>query len=1033
MPPVVATVIGLIELYGVFTVVAYAVTLASVAYSAYMMATMEAPNQPDATKRLQTVRSSIQPHRVLYGECMTSGVLVYAQTHSINPATGESEDGENKYISLVVAFTGHEVEEIKEIWLNDKLSTDSVFIKHIEAVDAEGYWLSYLDGPEMVWVETKPAIPAHDETFATMFKYTGTSTQTANSFLISLPPKPTTVIAKNPTSGLNDLSIGGEYSVVGMAVFKITIVSTGEVDQFSWSNEHEYSGSNIPITGIEQTLSNGIKIKFDAVTGHSVGQAWEVRAFDGAPWTSDCRLQGCSYVVAILEYSDKAFPTGLPNVKALIKGNNQIYDPRTGLTGYSDNWALCVRDYLTKPYGLNAPISDINETTAIAAANICDEEIELLNGTQKRYTINGSFTLDKTPTAIMNEILATAYGAITWTQGQYRILPASFYTPDLTFHGMNAGVSGLTESDLRGQLKVRPAPSLKDKFNAVKGTYVSPETWQMVDFPKVKNDFYQDQDGYEIVKDVQLTYVTDSVRAQRIAKIMLEKSRQGIMVDFPAKWSAFPLAVGDVVPITIAKLGWDQKLFTVRDWKMHSEGGVDLSLQEEAEECYDWNFGEETTTDLAQDTLLPDPRYVPLVTGLEVGEELYATNVGSIVKSRAILTWNNMGLRQYEANYKPSNNTIWTPLPLTLDTTCVVDDTIPGTYNFRVRGMNFLGVWGDWSTISYLVKGKLAPPPNVDSFLITPQQDGTRTLSWLMHNAPLDLAGWRIKFRRGTDAGLWSTMTALHTGLLLSSPFETNQLSAGDYVFGIVAVDTTGNESLNPLYIQTTLPDPRMTNVWASSLNMDGDWPGIKTDCYINGVGELEANDTSTWNSIPATWAEWARWNFAPVSSFTYETQSIDIGHSIMFTPQVTAFGVGSISVEMTTSSDNSSWGAWSALEKTQARYVKFKASASGASPLILSLSELSVYIIVKPVIEEVGDLLTSSLTGSYRIGVGDVRIPLTGDYTILNQVSITLQNVGPGWSWQLIDKDVSLGPRIKIFNGLAAADCTIDAYIKGV
>jgi len=50
-----------------------------------------------------------------------------------------------------------------------------------------------------------------------------------------------------------------------------------------------------------------------------------------------------------------------------------------------------------------------------------------------------------------------------------------------------------------------------------------------------------------------------------------------------------------------------------------------------------------------------------------------------------------------------------------------------------------------------------------------------------------------------------------------------------------------------------------------------------------------------------------------------------------------------------------------------------------------------------------------------------------------LNQVSITLQNVGPGWSWQLIDKDVSLGPRIKIFNGLAAADCTIDAYIKGV
>ena len=99
----------------------------------------------------------------------------------------------------------------------------------------------------------------------------------------------------------------------------------------------------------------------------------------------------------------------------------------------------------------------------------------------------------------------------------------------------------------------------------------------------------------------------------------------------------------------------------------------------------------------------------------------------------------------------------------------------------------------------------------------------------------------------------------------------------------------------------------------------------------------------------------------------------------------------------------------------------------------LINLSELSAYLIVKPVIEEVNDLPTSSLTGSYRIGTGDVRIPLTGDYDILNQVSVTLQNVGPGWSWQLIDKDTTLGPRIKIFDGLAAADCNIDAYIKGV
>lgn len=1045
MPPVVAVVVTLVATYGWVAVAAVAITLASVAYSAYMMASMEKPNtQSDAQNRLQTVRSSIQPHRIIYGRCMAGGVLVYAQSHSIDPVSSITLPGDNVFISLVVAFTGHEIESFDEIWLNDKISTDNSFKRHVPEIPAEGYTINdEISGT--VFVETKAAIPAHDEAWVNIRYYKGTTTQTADAFLMSLPPKPTNIISQVPTAGVDELVVEGTYSGIGIAVFTITIASTaGTVDTFNWRDDKGHSGSFVSInyttdglgviTTIFNTLVDGISIKFTSATGHSQGEVWEVRAFDGTPWDSNCTLSGRSYVVVTLQKNDTVFPNGLPNIKALIKGNNKIYDPRTGVTGYTNNWALCIRDYLTKPYGLNAPSGDINSAIAISAANISDETISLANGgSQKRYTMDGSFTVDKSPTAVMNEMLVSAFGAIAWTQGQYAILPAAYYAPDSTFYGMNPNVQGLTESDLRGPIKVRPTPSMKDKFNTVKGTYVSTETWQVVDFPPVKNAGYIAQDGYEIVKDIQFGYITNAAQAQRIAKIILEKGRQSINVDFPAKWSAFPLAVGWTVPVTIANLGWNQKIFTVRDWNLATDGGVDLMLQEDAAGCYAWNSGEETVGDLAQNTILPDPRTVAIPTNLQVWEELYTTNINSVINSRTILAWDALNVRQYEVNYMNSLNTIWNVLPITLDTLMTMDDVPPGVSKFRVRAMNHFGVWGEWSeTLTFNVLGKTAPPPDVDSFLVAPQQDGTRSFTWVLSNLPLDIAGFEIRFKRGTNT-IWEEMTALHSGVLIASPYESNQLTAGDYVFAIKAIDTTGNYSLNAKYVETTLPDQRLANVWQSFVGSKSNWPGVLGNCHIVD-GVLEALDnTTTWDTLGTTWADTTTWKPDAKTTFNYIAPVIDMGIEIWFNAQVEVYGTGSFVVEMATSTDNVTYTGWLPLEKVQSRYVKFRLTGTTMLPVIGQITEYLIYLVIKPSIEEVTDLTTSTLTGSNRIGTGDIRLPVINNYDIIKQVSVTLQNVGPGWSWELIDKDTTVGPRIKIYNGSTLADAVIDAYIKGV
>ena len=86
-------------------------------------------------------------------------------------------------------------------------------------------------------------------------------------------------------------------------------------------------------------------------------------------WTSNHRLRGTAYLYVKLEFDQDAFPSGLPTITADVKGV-KVYDPRTSTTAWSDNPALCIRDYLTNErYGRGIPASQIDDTSFTASAN----------------------------------------------------------------------------------------------------------------------------------------------------------------------------------------------------------------------------------------------------------------------------------------------------------------------------------------------------------------------------------------------------------------------------------------------------------------------------------------------------------------------------------------------------------------------------------------------------------------------------------------------------------------------------------------
>lgn len=316
---------------------------------------------------------------------------------------------------------------------------------------------------------------------------------------------------------------------------------------------------------------------------------------------------------------------------------------------------------------------------------------------QPRYACNGSVDLGGRPIDNLRGLLSAALGQVVYTQGVYQVHAAAYATPTVT----------LTEDDLRGPLTLRARPDRQSLYNGVRGTFVSPENfWQPADFPPVTNGTYEAQDGDEqILKDLELPYTIDSFAAQRLAKIALERARQGITVAMPCKLTAFKVRCWDVVSLTIAHLGWSAKAFRVTRWTLQPDGGVDLELQEEASASYSWSSGEATVVDPAPDTILPTLAHVepPTFLNLFTGPSYQIAQPDGVTTCRIFVTWTasaDAQVSRYEVQVKraaDADATYQSQLVSGGVTLVYIAPVVSGTnYSVRVRGVSDAGATSAW-------------------------------------------------------------------------------------------------------------------------------------------------------------------------------------------------------------------------------------------------------------------------------------------------------------------------------------------------
>lgn len=352
--------------------------------------------------------------------------------------------------------------------------------------------------------------------------------------------------------------------------------------------------------GTETTTSNAFNNAFASLitnTDNSAGYALKSRnisllgnqttadataVLENANWTTDHQLQGHAYIYTRLEYDPDIFKSFIPKVTCDVYGRKDIYDPRTNSEQWTMNPALIGAWIMENLLGISRV--RIDQPSLIEAANICDELVQNKAGRNEfRYTYNGYIILDGDWEAWLTPIMDCMAGAIVEWSGKYYFRAGQWRAPVLT----------ITDADIMGAFSRTISGSDRERANAVKGKYISPESFEEpTEYPPVKDAVYIAEDGgivNYLEKDLENIILASA--AQRVGNIFLEEARRDETITIEV-----PLHIGlDVMPFD--NVTYQSDLFGITETYsvieheifQSKEVGVELTLKKHDANVYAWS------------------------------------------------------------------------------------------------------------------------------------------------------------------------------------------------------------------------------------------------------------------------------------------------------------------------------------------------------------------------------------------------------------------------------------------------------------
>ena len=608
------------------------------------------------------------------------------------------------------------------------------------------------------------------------------------------------------TTGTDNFLFHAVVVLAGHEIEELVSVRFGETDlttttsTINGSTVHTVTNSDYTNTENDNNFGSGRLIRFTVQDGSQTAVDGFMNAQLSTMGTSD-KFLGCAYVYVQMVFDAEKFGSGMPAMSFKVKGK-KCFDPRSNSTAWTNNPALHIRDYLTNTqYGIKAQTVEINDTTNAggfaAAANICEQNVTLADNstTEKRYTANGFSNFSASGNGIIEGLLSSMAGKMSYVNGQFCVFAGASQTPSLT----------ITDDELLSSISVSTNPNAGNLFNSVKPIFVdSTQNYVAADAEVYKDTTFLNADtpsgestaNYVKQMETQLPFTVTDTMAQRLARIALRSQRQTTALSCMTSLKFMQLQPNDWVYMTNERLGYSQKVFEVISTNMEimDSGdvpvmGTRLELKEVAASVFNFATSDYTTGQSEGSDVTIGSYAVTAPSNLSLSQQTNKDGVTTKVDIKASWTNNSSDkVTLTEVAYKLSTDGAFTS-DFTVGkgvAVALLPNVVVGkTYNVKARHIDVNGVASAYTSVVNIAISAPTDAPAVPTNLSASTGQAFNILVSWTNSTSADLKATKIYRRTSNttptdDTYLVETIYGLN-GKVTSTLFGTQDgLTAGN-------------------------------------------------------------------------------------------------------------------------------------------------------------------------------------------------------------------------------------------------------------
>jgi len=593
---------------------------------------------------------------------------------------------------------------------------------------------------------------------------------------------------------------GGLYKVIALGQGPFTSFESYWIDSNKVTLDSSgFATTSVTLSGADSTNYNS-KVRIISRLG-TENQTYFSQIGDVfSQWDSTHRGKEVAAIACIqLPVSSSDFSTYFPNSwntnYRVIAKTTAIEDPTTSITAYDDNGADIVRDFMYSEYGLRLPKTLLTTTQAQAGWETAHTKAAVpydlkAGGTEKRYRIWGSYTLEDKPADILTKMLSAVDGKLRITSdGGITLDVGDYVEPDVIF----------TDDDIVGFSEFGHGKDILTTANTIKATFTSPKQ----DYLETDADEWIDEaDVLErgtISTSAEFLFAPSHAQCRRLMKVTAARLNPEWTGTFELTTKGLNALSERFVRIQYTPFDLDAVFevnkLTINTGENNIVKGVTITCTSITSDAFSWDAATEEGTEPAM-TDIDDTTVIPVPTGFDA--VIQRKEVNGALYPYAYLSWDEPAWESLyiTAEYKKSTDSTWTTIgskiqDLFIDSPLLSDGS---TYNFRIAQSTFSGKLSDYTSTITLVAVADTTAPSVVTNVTATGGSSQVTLGWKSPNTTHYVA---CNIYRGTTS-TESASALVHTEW--GAPSTTDSyvdtgLTAGTYYYWLRGRNSSGVES----------------------------------------------------------------------------------------------------------------------------------------------------------------------------------------------------------------------------------------------